>query len=156
LRIKAYRFARFREKFLSLPAVKAPLCTNNKIMRLTKIYFKKVRVFFAFGAGLFSAFLLCFCLYVFFLKPANNLKKPLVVSKSDSVISDYEKQLQNAKLFSVDYLPGVGYVFKVLMNEKIVSSYELASKGFVVVSRNKNDSVTFKSKSSGGVFIITR
>jgi hypothetical protein len=156
LRTKAYHLAIFREYWQTLPSINPPVCTNNKIMRLTKIYFKKVKFFAAFGSGIFFALSVCFLLYVFVLKPANNL---IPSSQSSSVsslsaLSDYEKILRESKVDSINYLPKTGYLVYFLSKDKIISSYDLASKGFVIISGKKNE-VSIKSP-TGSIFVVTR
>jgi hypothetical protein len=162
LRIRAYHIAKFKAKLALLPSAKPLPCTHNKIMRLTKIYFKKVKAIVAFGSGLFLAFIVCFLLYIFLLKPSS-LVQPQKIPISSSTNSnslpvvdkdDYDKLLKNSKLDAVNYFPKTGYFAYFISGDKKFTTQDLLSAGYLFSFRGTHE-VIVKTK-SGVIFTITR
>lgn len=163
LPIKKLRRQRFRDYLLYRPLINPiippPKCVNNKAMRLTKIYFRKTKAFLAFGSGLFTALSVCFLLYVFVLKPANNsvsTSASIPASANTVDASEYESLLANTKVDFVNYFPGVGYRFGFVSGEKKFSSDDLINKNFTVMSSKGFHEFKIKNLSTGRVYLVTQ
>jgi hypothetical protein len=155
LRTKAYHLARFREYWQTLPPINPPVCTNNKIMRLTKIYFKKVKFFAAFSLGVFAALSVCSLIYIFLLKPsAKTDSLPVAPVVSKAVSTEYDTFLTSAKIYSFDYLPNSGARYLLISGDKTVDSRLLSHNGFVITNKGLYELI-IKSP-SGASFFITK
>lgn len=166
--IRAYRISKFKEYWATLPSINPPACTNNKFMRLTKIYLKKIRFFTAFSIGLFSAFIACFFIYIFLLKPSTSqsaqpAQKNSILSFASSANSvtanttnanDYDKLLKNARLDAINYFPKTGYFAYFISGDKKFTTQDLLSAGYLFSFRGTHE-VIVKSK-SGVIFTIAR
>ncbi len=191
----AYRVAEFKKYWAALPSINSPPCTSktiikgcfiyphypfydfairirdkpfiksSKFIRLTKIYFKKMRFFFTFGLGIFVGGVVCFYL-LNSLTPSDSVIKtpssknsiPFMNSASPSAIDDklpdYDKLLKSARLDSVNYLPGLGYTYNFISADNRFSSVEL-QKNYSFSSKGFYD-VTVKNRVSGVTFVIYR
>lgn len=165
LRIRAYRIAKFREYLLSLPSIKPPPCTTNKAMRLTKIYFKKMRFFFTFALGLFLGGVGVF----YALNSLSPSDSSITVQNSKSLIpfvgsgssteqsnksTDYDALLKSAKIESIDYLPSVGRLYKFSSGDKKFTSRDLGAK--YAISFKSYYEVSVKNLKTAAVYSIFR